>query len=262
MIPGELIESEEHPLAPRLKAAIGCPIDWKNVTGVSSRYWLAKDLRIYWAKIAEQYQADNEMRYYSRIELEEDLSEDTLRAIEANVKVWYARAATHYIKDVEFLQRLRMATWGEYNKHRPPPQSNRQEVIRRTARNEADSLFFDDNAVQRCEGLLWEAIGDDLVNVLTNRPPHLYIEASEALGASGGSPCNVIRLDIDYATALAHGHPRPAPPNQKLLGVSCFDRTFPEDYRGLLSDIDESRIKDYDGLLEFVHSLRKKPMSK
>jgi hypothetical protein len=258
MIPRELINSEEHALLPRLQAAIGCPIDWSQVPSVAQRYMLAKKLRIYWTKVAELHQSDMEMHYYSRLHVEESLKEESLRAIEANAKVWRRRAEDDYVSKVGFLQTLGFATWTEYDKHRPPPSASRERVLRLTQPSGTRSLFFEDGVIAHCEELLWEALGDDLIHVAEHTPPHLFVESKQELGACEGLPTKVMRLDIDYDTPQVHGHPRPAPPNQKLLGASYFDTTFiGDEYNHLLSDIDEPRVKDYDRLWQFAFAQRK-----
>lgn len=58
------IVKEEHPLVPRLRAAIGCPVDWEKHAPQFPYLW--KDLRIVWAQMAEQFETCGEMRFYER----------------------------------------------------------------------------------------------------------------------------------------------------------------------------------------------------
>jgi hypothetical protein len=73
---------EEHTLVPRLKKAIGCPIDWEANGHVGANAQLCKDLRIYWVKVAEEFQTDLEMRFYSRVTVDTNLDELGLRTVE------------------------------------------------------------------------------------------------------------------------------------------------------------------------------------
>lgn len=258
MMPPELTGTE-HPLVERLRAAIGCPIDWDRIPSVSVHPTLAKDLRIYWVKIAEDFETDMELRFYSRLNVKTCLNEEELKRIETNTSGWRHRAVVEYNSRVGFLKSLHFATWEQYAKHRPPPCSSRDTILELTARKSAPSLFFSDEILPVCEESLWEAIGDDLLNVVENRPAHLFVESKCELGACGGKPCNVMRLDIDYSKPLAHGHPRPAQANYALLGGSCFKEAFTDhDYLTFSNDIDEPPLIDYYAYLDRMNGKKGK----
>ena len=108
----------EHPLVGKLRQQIGCPVKWSDHTTDET---LRKDLRIYWVKIAEEHQADMEMRFYSRLDVEEVLTPQGLEVITKNCAYWRPRAVAAYLDRVGFLTRLRFATRAEYGKHHPEP---------------------------------------------------------------------------------------------------------------------------------------------
>lgn len=252
-IPARL-RKRENPLVPPLRAAIGCPIEWTEVPAVASRPQLMLDLWIYWVKTAENFQTDREMRYYSRSELEESaFDEMALKSIQANSKGWRNRAVERYTDHVGFLKQIAFIGWDKYAKHRPAPGSTRQQLLIQTARPGAESVFFSECAIQRCEELLWDAISDDLLNVVTCRPTHLFVESLRELGACEGRPCNVMRIDLDYSVFQAHGHPRHLPSGEKLLGVSYASQTYSDaDYQRYFYNIDVPAVEDIDAYVDFM----------
>ena len=226
----------EHPLIGKLREQIGCPVDWRKHIADEQ---LCKDLRIYWVKVAEQHQADMEMRFYSRLDVQDVLSPQALDTLTKNCAYWRQRAVAAYSDRVGFLTKLRFATKEEYGKHHPEPGLTREQIIDRSRGD--DSLFFPE-FLPHLMHILWFAISLDLLNVVENRPLHIYLRDNDFIGASDGQPINTIRFDLDYGKPLAHGHPRLLiPPDAKVLLLNDPDyRNFSnDDYDEYILDIDE-----------------------
>ena len=244
------IVKEEHPLVPRLKAAIGCPVDWNKIAPQFP--YIRKDLRIIWAQTAINFECDGETRFYSRQDVDDALDEAELQRIEINAKNWRPHAVKAYMERVGFLTKLTFATGGEQSKHYPNPAWSKAKIISYTAKHPA--LFYQETTLFYLRALLWTAIVDQLLDVIDKRPSHLYVRANDEIGASKGQTTRFLRIDVDYSKPLAHGHPILAselPAGIKLISeTEGGPETFHEDvYLEFNNDIDEPRNPGYWELL-------------
>lgn len=231
---------DEH-LVPRLKSAIGCPIEWEKYR--KEEVELCKDLRLLWVKTAERHQAFNEMDFYSRWHLDHNLNESELERIEINAAIWRQSAVAEYLDLVGFLRSVRFATIDDYPKHFQIAGLTRSQIIEKTIKS--DSLFFSTNIIPDLNFLMWQAIHQDLLNIVHNRPAHVFIKTVDIMGASEGVPIDLIRFDFDYGRPVVHGHPRlKVPANTKLLDENVWlVKTYSQDeYDGYDNDIDEPRL--------------------
>jgi hypothetical protein len=229
----------------RLRKAIGCPISWEDPEAPEDpeehdlSECMCKDLRLYWVQIAQKYETDGETMYYSRKQVEWSLYEPDLKVIEKNYPSWRDNAVDEYEEKTGFLRKLKFASQAEQNKHYPNPTWLESKIIHKTIRG--DALFFkkfDRTELDRC---LWWSIEQRLVEVIENRPAHLYFQHVDDVGASKGEMTKLIRFDIDYNTPIAHGHPILAKELPSHADVITEPRyAFPADvYDDFDHDIDE-----------------------
>jgi hypothetical protein len=229
--------NEKRPGIIRLREAIGCPICWEDFFVVPS---LCKDLRIYWVKLAERHQVDDEVRFYSRLECEMSLYSEKLEAIRRNAQVWRKDATAEYEDRVGFLRTLHFALPSEYGKHLPNPQWNREQIIEKT--RHGDALFFSNISLGFLSTLMWYSIENRLVMVLEKRPRHIYLAAQEEIGAAKGEATRFMRFDFDYATSIAHGHPRTEyeiPTGEEIVSDDESQQFSRDDYMCFNHVIDE-----------------------
>jgi hypothetical protein len=220
----------------RLRKAIGCPISWE---GKKRSKCLCKDLRIYWAVLAQKYETDGEMMFYSRRQVEWSLYESGLKAIEKNYPYRRENAVNEYVEKTGFLLKLKFASPTDQDKHYPNPAWSKSKIIQQSSRG--DALFFKDFDTAELDFCLRWSIEQRLISVIENRPAHLYLEHGIDVGASKGKPTNLIRFDIDYDTPLAHGHPilaKELPPGADVITDVRY--AFSDDeYYDFDHDIDE-----------------------
>jgi hypothetical protein len=145
VIPAEKPEiiKEEHPLVPRLRVALGCPVDWAILAPQFP--YTCKDLRIIWAQTSAKFECDGETRFYSRQDVDYALDEAELRRIEINAKIWRPRAIKAYLERVGFLAELKFATSDDQSKHYPNPAWSAGKIVTATARGPA--LFYHDTTL-------------------------------------------------------------------------------------------------------------------
>lgn len=204
----------------RVRKLLICPIKWEQHFDDKL---LCKELRIYWVKVCEEFETDGETRFYQISDIEEALDEGWLQIIEVNIPLWRERAVEEYNNRVGFLTKLSHLDRFGYPKHFPPPALSKEKIIERTLRS--DSLFFPEVTSQIFQWLFECVLTQAWLKIITQRPPHIFLTSEMTVGASGGSPTNTIRFDMDYSTPTIHSHPR-QPEDIPPEAIHLYDENY------------------------------------
>jgi hypothetical protein len=175
------------------------------------------------------------------------LLEDAFPEIaQTHARGWRYRAEDAYRERVGFITEILFATRAEYDKHYPPPDLTPGQVLANTRGADSRSLFHPQESYDYLQYLLRSAIAVDLRNIADNHPPQLFIEADHEIGACEGQWTRILRLDVDYDTPIAHGHPRSKVPlGEKLLQTLAEKNQYADDeFLTFSNDIDEPRDPD------------------
>lgn len=230
----------------RLRKLVGCPITWEQHF---EHRLLCKELRIYWIEVCKEFQVDGEARFYQVLDVETSLDERWLKSIEANVPRWRERAVKEYESRVGFLTKLSHLDRFGYAKHFPPSNLTKEQIIGRTGKSA--SLFFPEVTIEVFHWLFECVLSQKWLQIVTQRPLHVFLTSEMEIGGSNGAVTNTIRFDIDYSTPTIHSHPR-QPADIPVNAIHVYDENFDagcfddEEFANELTlvDIDEFKLPE------------------
>lgn len=203
----------------RLKAAIGCPESWQRF---NADWEFRRVLFFYWAEIAQNYQAFNEMQYYFQFDaLESEHYKEIIKRIEANVPYWRKRAIEEYVTKTAFIKSFRHLNQKEHAKHWVVRMKSTDELAELTKNGPAK--YLPRYSFVMLERALYDGVRYNWRRIAEHQIPDLYIEFKKVIGASNGKPASHARFYLNYPNATVHS--RPIQPEEKPADEKWLSET-------------------------------------